>query len=109
MTTPVEPEHLNEYIGRYYEKTVSEVTSDDLLFEALSEMIVEMNPELTVEELAEEFNGQDEYMTLTEFVTQRFHEVVHDDTMDVISYAHRNKWIEYTEQGLLENGAESKQ
>lgn len=106
MANQVRTSDLNEYISRYSEETVSTITHDGLLFEALCEMVVEKNPDSTVEELAKEYNRQDECVTIEEFVTRRFDKLVHEETREIISNAQRNKWIEYTEQGLIECGAE---
>jgi hypothetical protein len=106
MVNQVTTSDLNKYISRHSEETVSTITHDGLLFEALCEMIVEKNPDSTVEKLAEEYNHQEECVTVEEFVTRRFEELVHEETHRIISNAQRNKWIEYTKRGLIECGAE---
>lgn len=106
MVNPVKKSDLDDYISRHSEETISTITHDGLLFEALCEMIVEKNPDSGVEELAREYNHQDELVTVEEFVTRKFDELVHKETREIISNAQRNKWIEYTERGLIECGAE---
>lgn len=108
MSEPVRREHLEQYIDRNYDVTLSTVQDDDVLFEALSETIVEVNPEASVRQLAEDFNEQNEVETVEEYATRRFDEFVHEETMEIISYAQRNSWIEYTKMGMLENGAEER-
>lgn len=56
MTNQVRKSDLNDYISRHSGETVSTITDNGLLFEALCEMIVEKNPDSTVEKLAEEYN-----------------------------------------------------
>lgn len=108
MSESVRPEHLEEYIDRNYDVTLSKIQDDNALFEALSETIVELNPEASVRQLAEDFNKQNEVETVEEYATRRFDELVHEETMKIISYAQRNSWIEYTKLGMLESGAEEK-
>jgi hypothetical protein len=105
MFEPVRREHVEEYINRNEDVTLSTVQDDDVLFEALSETIVELNPQASVRQLAEDFNEQNEVETVEEYATRRFDELVHEETMEIISYAQRNSWIEYTKMGMLENGA----
>lgn len=102
-TDPVKPEDLSEYMG----EDVQSVNSNDWLFEALSEMIVEKNKHYQMEELASLYEESSEDDPFS-FVERKFDEAVHEDTYKVISYAHRNNWIRYTVNGLVEFGVADK-
>lgn len=98
-TNPVKPDDLSNYLG----EDVTSVHSNDWLFEALSETIVEKNEQYKMEQLAELYEGSSEEDPWV-FAEEKFDEVVHNDTYKVISYAHRNNWIKYTVHGLVEFG-----
>jgi hypothetical protein len=105
MSESVKCEHIEQYIRRNYDVTLSTVRDDDVLFEALSEKIVELNPETNGRQLAEDFNKQNEVEIIEEYAEIRFNEVVHEETMRIISYAQKNRWIEYRKREMIENGA----
>lgn len=102
-TTPVKPEHLSEYIG----EEAKSVNSNSLLFEAMSEMIVKKNDHYQIEQLAELYNYSSEDDPVR-FVQRKFDEVVHKDTSEIISCAHRNNWVKYTINGFVEFGVADK-
>jgi DNA replication initiation complex subunit (GINS family) len=106
MSEPIKSEHIEQYIKRNYDVTLSTVQSDDVLFEALSETITELNPEASVGQLAKDFNEQNKEETVEQYATRKFDELVNEETTKIISYAQKNCWIEYTKRGMLENGAE---
>ena len=98
-TTPIKPDDLSSYLG----EDVSSVHSNDRLFEALSETIVEENEQYEMSQLAELYESSSEDDPWT-FAEEKFDEAVHDSTYEIISYAHRNNWIKYTVHGLVEFG-----
>lgn len=107
MTNQVKPKHIEKYIDENTNRTLDTIKNDDLLFEALSEMIVELNPEETVEDFADEFEQDDTVYTLDEFVTRKFDKLVHEETQEIISKAQENTWIEYTKIGMEEYGVDT--
>lgn len=98
-SNPVKPSDLSEYL----DKEIERVEDNGILFEALCEKIVELNNEAKVQNMAEEYEETSD-TNPEEFVSSRFERYVHEDTYKVISYAHRNKWIQYTIHGLVEYG-----
>jgi hypothetical protein len=95
----VKPRHLSEYVG----KDLEDIKDNGMLFEALAEMIVELNEVASIGNLADEYE-ESEATDPEEFASEKFEMYVHEDTYEVISYAHRNKWVQYTVQGLVESG-----
>lgn len=45
MFEQIKPKHIEQYIKKNYNVTLSTVQDDNILFEALSEKITELNPE----------------------------------------------------------------
>lgn len=98
-TNPVKPDDLSSYLG----KDVGSIDNNKLLFEALAETIADKNKNYEMDRFAEQYKESSEEDPW-KFTEEKFDEVVHNDTYDVISYAHRNNWIEYTVRGLVEYG-----
>lgn len=98
-TKPVRPKDLSQYIG----KDLESVDSNDHLFEAMSEMIVEKNDHYQMKQLAELYDESPKNDPVS-FVQRKFDEAVHEDTYEIISYAHRNNWVKYIINGFVEFG-----
>jgi hypothetical protein len=100
MVEKVRPRHIKNYIEETYNTSIDRVNNSDKLFEALSESIVNLNKEYEAENLIEQYESSD--LNPRGFAQKKFEEVVHQDTLKIISLAHKNSWIDYTTQLIEE-------
>lgn len=100
MVTELQKEHLDEYVIRYDYEGIESIQDTGLVFEAMSEMIVELNESYKIEKLCEEFLSKD--MEPQEFFELKLDRVLSDSVKDVISIAHYNMWVDYSINGLNE-------
>ena len=102
VTEQIRPKHLSEYVRETYDvDSIEDVENNSILFEALAETIVNYNPDSTVEDFADEFDGETKEEA-RQFAEAKFDALVHESAHDLISIAHRNKWIESTAVGIME-------
>lgn len=75
--------------------------SDYFLFEAVSEKIVELNPELRVEQMAKSYKESD--VDMSTFARQQLDQVLHTDCYTYLSDEELDKWVEYSVNGMQTN------
>lgn len=100
MVKKIKRKHIEQYVSKHSSKELSQVHNPDLVFEAVCEMIVTLNPEYKIEQIAEDYNSKDK--SLDEFLHNKFQTVMHDSTEGILSEAQINQWIKYTKQGIEE-------
>lgn len=101
MTNRVTKEHLNNYIEQNYkEDDVDEITNPSKVFEAFSEMVVDLNPEYEISLLTESYENQD--LDIEDYLELKLQRVLDDSIDDILSKAQKNKWIKYAKNGIEE-------
>lgn len=101
----VTPDDLLAYIQSHSNDDAEDIdldtVSDYFIFEAVSEKIVELNPELRVEKMAESYTNVD--MSMSSFAEKKLDHVLHPDCYNYFTEKERDKWIEYSVKGMVES------
>lgn len=100
MVKQIKRKHIEKYVSKHTSKELSKVHNPDLIFEAVCEMIVTLNPEYKIEQISKEYNSQDK--SLESFLREKFQSAMHKSTDGLLSEAQINQWIKYTKQGIKE-------
>jgi len=103
----VEVEDIDSYVQRYGYDSVEDVTNNDVLFEAFSEMIVELNPNYEINSLCREC--QNSALDTEEFFELKLDQVLSEEVQNVISYADYKNWVRYSTYGFSEYREEQKE
>lgn len=105
MVTKIQKNDLEKYIKQYENIYNINDINNDILFEGLSEVIVDKNEQYECEKLMEEYiknNDINNENELHKFVESKFDDVLSHKVKYIISIAHKNKWIEFTKEGMIE-------
>lgn len=101
MAKKVTKEDLNRYIKENYRQdTVDDITKPSKIFEAFSEMVVELNPDYEISLLTEAYEEQD--LNMSEFLELKLDEVVDDSIQNILSQPQKNKWVKFAKNGIKE-------
>ena len=107
MERPIQIQDLDDYVQRYedYPDNIRKCDSNDMVYEALCESIVEVNTDFDVDSIGQRFN-LDAEDDARKFVMSEFNRVIDDElwTEDIINLVHKNNWIESVLLSFDENG-----
>jgi hypothetical protein len=99
MVELVTEEHLTKYIQRDIH-SVRNVNKDGIIYEALCEMIVELNPSYKMEKLAETYKEQSgdtnivNKNKLRKFLHNKFESVIDESVKEIAGVILYNKWTD---------------
>lgn len=106
MVAQIQENDLTEYVQQYYNvDSIREIDNNGVLFEALSEVIVDKNENYKCKQLMKEYTNNGDINNkdkLHEFVESKFNQVLSHDVQYIISIADKNKWVKYTKEGMIE-------
>lgn len=107
MRRPIKLNDLNNYVSRFeeYPDHIHNVNDNGIVYEALCETIVEINPDYDVKSIGEEFEGETEDEAKS-FIMDKFETVVADELWhsNILNVTHRNKWTDSVLESFYEHG-----
>jgi len=99
MVEKVTVEHIEYYIDIKKGQTLSDIP-DDYIYEAMCEMIVNLNPDYEVEKLAHKYN--DSNMDKKSVIQKKLDVVLSEELKEVITIKQYENWVNATLMGIEE-------